>query len=153
MMQGQRITCVGHSIGSTINVDASDLRRFRYRAYSVNMKRGRRGGFGKIGKISLFSLSAVWSITQSNGALALRDSSARKRIDKDLDHLLKRKITKVIFNGKKPMFTFQISGGLSLRVFFEAGQYYPGWDVTVRRATKSLNLSYREDDFQEEDIA
>jgi hypothetical protein len=92
-------------------------------------------------------------MTQSNGAVVLRDSSIGKRIEKDLDDLLKRKITKVTFNGQRPMFTFYITGGLSLRVFSEDGQYYPGWDVSVRKAIKKLYFSYREDEFQDDELA
>jgi hypothetical protein len=153
LMQGQRITCVGHSIGGTINVDVSQLRRFRYHAPSPGSKFKRRGGYGKIGRICLFSLGSFWSMTQSNGAVVLRDSSIGKRIEKDLDDLLKRKITKVTFNGQRPMFTFHISGGLSLRVFSEDGQNYAGWDVSVRRASKKLYFRYQEDPFQDHDIA
>ena len=134
-------------------MDVSELRRFRYHAPSPGSKFKRRGGYGKIGRISLFSLGSIWSIAQSNYAVVLRDSSKGKRIDKDLDRLLNRKITEIAFNGRIPMFTFQISGGLSLRVFSEQGQDHPGWDVGVRRAIKKLYFSYRDDPNQEEDIA
>jgi hypothetical protein len=90
-------------------------------------------------------MAAPWSISNSNGGGTLTDTSPFKRIEKGLDALLGRKITGVGFNGKAPMLTFEIEGGVILRVFAEMDEYYPGWDFSAQRSMKRHHYDYRED--------
>jgi hypothetical protein len=153
MIRNHKITDVRQSLQGTISIDVSEVKHFaRWRSFT-SRTRQYRGGYQKIGRIYLFLLTSDWSITQSNGAVVLKNNSAYKRIDQTLLRLLGRKVIAIGFNGLKPMFTMQISGGLKLRVFSEAGQYSPGWDVSVRAATKKINFAYREDEFQDDELA